>query len=310
LEFPWDVVRDVVADASNIALYVERTLAAGWWRPRAIDAHKYNAGSVLVVGASAAMSGAVALACNAAYRAGAGLVEAIVPRAQAAAVDTLCVESLVHPVAEMASGGLSDAALAVFEARARPADAMLLGPGGGEDLESARVFLDLIDAAAMPLVVDADALRAFVRLEVEPSFTQPAVLTPHDGELVSLLGITRDELSAQRRELILGCARRWNAIILHKGAPTMVAAPDGSLAVIGAGGPGLATAGSGDVLAGAVAALLAAGMPPLEAACLAAYLHGRAGDRLEEERGVAGLMARDLVDELARVVAEVEGDLR
>jgi hydroxyethylthiazole kinase-like uncharacterized protein yjeF len=306
LEIPREIAERLAGESQDAALYVDRTLARGWWRSRAIDAHKYSVGSILVVGGSAGMSGAVTLACLAAYRGGCGLVEAVVPGAQRIPIDTACIEALIHAVPETAQGGLAFESRDTILARAKRHRAVLLGPGGGGDLETARLFVDLMDTLEQPLVVDADALNALHRLQRTPAFTRPCVLTPHSGELARLLGSTSAEIAADRRAVVLRAAHDWNAVVLHKGAPTMVASPDGSLAVLGSGGPGLATAGTGDVLAGLLVTLLAAGYEVFEAACLAAYLHGRAGDLAERRRGEAGVLARDLLEALPKAVRNVE----
>jgi NAD(P)H-hydrate epimerase len=300
LEFPRDITERLAGESPTAALYVDSMLAGGWWQPRPIDAHKYSVGSVLAVGGSAGMSGAMTLACLAAYRSGCGLVEAAVPGGQRVAIDTNCIEALVHALPETESGSLAYEGRERILSLAARHRAVLLGPGGGADLETARLFVDLMESIEAPLVVDADALNALSRLQRTPGFDQPCVLTPHSGELARLLGKSSAEIAADRPAILRDVAREWNAVILHKGAPTMVAAVDGSLAVIGSGGPGLATAGSGDVLAGALAALLAAGLPAFEAACLGAYLHGRAGDLAEAAYGPAGVLARDLVDLMAK----------
>jgi len=310
LELSRELVEAEIRGAEGVALYVDRVLASGWWRPRAIDAHKYDAGAVLAVGASDGMSGAIALACNAAYRTGAGLVEAVVPGSSQRTVDTLCVESLVHAGPETETGGLGPGALDLIVERLQRKRALLLGPGGGADLATAQLFVAAMERIETPMVVDADALNALHRLQARIDFRQRAVLTPHSGELKRLLAVDAAELASDRRGVLLKAARDWRAVFVHKGAPTFVAAPDGSLAVIGSGGPGLATAGSGDVLSGCIAALLAQGHAPFEAACLGAYLHGRAGDLLEKRRGVAGILARELCDEIAAAAAEVERDHR
>lgn len=306
LAFPRAVVERAAASAPESALYVDRALAAGWWEERAVDAHKYQAGSVAVVGGSRGMSGAVALATLGAYRGGAGLVEALVPGGQALAVDIQCPEALVRGLPETADGGLSPAGLASLVERTAAREVTVLGPGAGADLETAETLLRLVDSLEGALVLDADALNAYPRLQRDPHFRIPTVLTPHSGELGRLLGMPAQVLEEDRRRWIREAAAAWNAVVLHKGAPTFVAAPDGTLAVVGSGGPALATAGTGDVLAGVIGALLAAGTPPFEAACQAAYLHGRAGDRAERLRGAKAVMARDLLDELGPAQRELE----
>jgi len=306
LAFPRAVVETAAAAAPEAALYVDRALAAGWWQERPVDAHKYQAGSVAVVGASRGMSGAAVLATLGAYRGGAGLVETLVPGGQQLAVDVQCPEALVRGLPETHQGGLSAAALAVLTERAGARDVAVVGPGAGPDLETAETLLRVLDSLEGAVVVDADGLNAYPRLQREPRFRIPAVLTPHSGELGRLLGRRGTELDADRRRWIREAAATWNAVVLHKGAPTFVAGPDGTLAVVGTGGPGLATGGTGDVLSGVIGALLAAGTPAFEAACLGAYLHGRAGDRAEATRGAAAVLARDLLEELGPAQLELE----
>ncbi len=306
LGFDRAIVEAQIDEDADTALYVDGDTVARWWPRRAVDAHKYRAGSVFAVGGSAGMSGAIALGCNAAYRSGAGLVEATVPRSVAPTVDTQCVETLVHPAAETDQGGLADSLLPGLVERSARHGAALIGPGAGSDHETATLLMELISEVDLPMVVDADGLNASSRTSRPHEFGPHTVITPHSGELSRLIGVPADDIEDDRRHWAREAARRLRATVLHKGAPTFVAHPDGRLAVIGAGGPELASAGTGDVLAGAVAALLAAGLAPFEAACAAAFAHGDAGARAAERCGVAGVMARDVLDELAAAVRALE----
>jgi NAD(P)H-hydrate epimerase len=252
------------------------------------------------------MSGAVALACLGALRAGAGLVEAAVPGKQRLAVDLTCTEVLVHGLPETEAGGLSPTALPRLLELAQRRDAVLVGPGAGADPATAGLLVELLSRLDRPAVVDADALNAFGRLQRDPRFPRVCVVTPHSGELARLLGVESAQLQVRRVELVREAAQRFGVVVLHKGAPTMVADPEGSLGVVGAGGPNLASPGTGDVLAGIVTALLAGGHPAFEAACLGAWLHGRAGDLLEPRVGIAGLIARDLLPHVASAAREAE----
>ncbi len=305
LEIPADIVRRQVEGDERAALYVDRTLAAGWWRPRPIDAHKYSVGSLLVVGGSMGMSGAVALACLGAMRAGGGLVEAMVPGSQRLAVDGACLEVLVHPCSETAEGGLSPEVLPEILERAGRHRAVLLGVGLGADLATASLACDAAERLDVPMVVDADGLNAFGRMQRPLKLPEGSVITPHSGELQRLFPEPLD-LGAGRVETLRRVAAGLGCVVLHKGAPTMVASPDGSLAVIASGNAALASAGTGDVLSGVITALLAAGYESFEAACLGAWLHGRAGDRVAARQGEAGLLARDLLDELGPAGLELQ----
>ncbi len=307
LELPRDVVvQEIAASAGHTALYVDALLAAGWWRERAVDVHKYSVGTVLVVGGSATMSGAVSLACLAALRAGAGLTVAAVPGSQRLAVDLTCTEVLVHGLAETEAGGISPSEQGRILALAQRHDAVLVGPGAGADLATAAMLVELLAALDRPAVVDADALNAFSRLQREPRLPARCVVTPHTMELSRLLNIDRARIEGDRVEVVRAAARELRAVVLHKGAPTMVAAPEGAFAVIGAGGPELASPGTGDVLAGVITALLAGGHDPFEAACLGAWLHGRAGERVAQRLGDAGLLARDLLPAVAAAAREAQ----
>lgn len=286
--------------------WIDRAEAAARWPRRAVDTHKYRAGSLLVVAGSSGMSGAAALAAQAAHRAGAGLVEVLTPAPVAAVVDGLTPESLVRGLAATDSGGLAaDLAGGILQ-RAATRSAVLLGCGVGDHPDTAALMVELCGRIEAPLLVDADGLNAFGRVASEVGFSASTVLTPHAGELARLLQTSASEIEVDRLAAAGESARRFGCTVLLKGAPTVVAGPDGRVALVGSGGPELATAGSGDVLAGAIAALLAAGLGPFDAATTGAWVHGRAGERLVTEFGTAGVVAGDLVDELARAGRELE----
>ncbi len=309
LGIPLEMIREQVKESEGAGLYVDQTLAAGWWRPRAIDAHKYSVGSLLVVGGSMGMSGAVSLACLGAMRAGAGLVEAMVPGSQRLSVDTACLEVLVRPCSETTEGGLSPEVLPEILERSRRHRAVLLGVGMGADLSTASLACEAAAALEIPMVVDADGLNAFSRLQKPMRLPRGSVITPHSGELKRLRPGELD-LEGGRVKTLRRLSAELGCVLLHKGAPTMVAAPDQEVAVIASGNQALASAGTGDVLAGVIAALLAAGLPAFEAAGLGAYLHGRAADRVSAKVGEAGLLARDLLDELGAAGRELQERVR
>lgn len=306
LDFPATVVEPVLEEAEETALWIDAAQAWRWLVPPAMDRHKYDAGAVMVVGASRGMSGAVTLACHGALRGGAGLVEAVVPEAQHDVVDAQCVETLVHAAPETSAGTLASRAREVLEERLDRHRAVILGPGAGRDDSTAAWMTAWIAENELPLVVDADALNALAEADPRPPLREQTILTPHSGELGRLLGLSTDEIRADRRAVVRDAARELGAVLLHKGAPTFVAAPDGRLAVISSGGPGLATAGSGDVLAGLCGAFLAASHEAFVAACLAAFVHGAAGDRVEAMRGIRGTVASELPAAVALVLRDLE----
>lgn len=263
----------------------------------AADANKYSVGQVLAAAGSAAFPGAAVLASLAASRSGAGYVTLLTPASAVHDARAHLASIPVVPCAEEA-GCFSAAALAELEARAPRARALLLGPGIGRTAECAafvRAALNSPSLAGLPLVLDADALFA---LACDPGMLRArreggcrTLLTPHEGEAARLLAAALGPREEAARQL----AQRFGATVVLKGPQTLVAAPDGSLRVCCNAGPELAKAGSGDVLAGMIAAFCAQGLADVDAACLGVYLHGRSGALAAAEHGVAGVVPEDLV---------------
>jgi len=257
---------------------------------------KYRAGSVLVVGGSRGLTGAAMLAALAAFRADAGYVAVAAPESALPVLEARLLEAVKRPLPEDPSGRLVPrAADAVVEA-AEKADAVAIGPGLGRSdgtKELVRILLERLDA---PVVLDADALW-----ELEP-FTRsaPTILTPHAGELARLLGTKTREVDAHRLASARRAASLFGCVVLLKGADTLVAAPREGVLVAAYGQPSLATAGTGDVLTGVVAAFLAKGMEPRLAAAAAAAAHGVASTLVPNQ---VGLVASDLLPAVQRALA-------
>ena len=235
---------------------------------------------LVVVGGSVGMAGAPALAARASLRAGVGLVTVAAPDA---------VRQIVHVLCPEATTSGPDIDPAGF-------DALAVGPGLGRSEEARGIFVRLA-AAARPAVFDADALT-LARLEIFAGRRAPTVLTPHPGEAGRLLGTDAASVNADRIGTGKSLASRSNAVVVLKGFRTVVAAPDGRVAVVLAGNPGMATGGAGDVLTGITGALLARGLSAWDAARTAAWLHGAAGDIAAEALGEESVVASDLADNL------------
>jgi NAD(P)H-hydrate epimerase len=225
--------------------------------------------------------------------------------------------SLPESAAESVRGGLGDAARRFLQATGEGKDAVGMGPGLGRDAATAETLRHLAAEITVPLVLDADALNAHAgRLETLARRQAPTVLTPHPGEMGRLLGWTTATVSKDRLAAVRQAAEVSAAVVVLKGRQTLVAAPGAAVAVNPTGNPGMATGGSGDVLTGLLTALLAQGReqgqePRLEArdaACLAVYLHGLAGDLAAQTVGQAALAAGDLVDFLGRAYARLARD--
>ena len=262
-------------------------------------AHKNSVGRVVVVGGSTGLTGAVALAARAALRSGAGTVQAAIPRSLNDVLEVKLTEEMTLPMPETAERTLALAALEPLLARAGQAEVIALGSGLSRHRDAAELVRRVVAECDRPLVIDADGLNAFEgHTEALLSAPAPRVLTPHLGEMRRLTGVDTEALEANRIDVTREWAQRWRSVLVLKGAPTVIGAPDGRATVIPTGNPGMATAGMGDVLTGAIAALIAQGLTPYDAARLGAYAHGMAGDRVAGEKGQYGLVAGDVVEAL------------
>ena len=259
--------------------------------------NKFMSGSVLVVGGSPGLSGAVCMVGEAAFRADAGYVTVVIPRSLLPPVELNLIEAVKRAAPEDENGQLTSEALPLVAELESRAQALALGPGIGRSDETRAFVRKLLERTTLPAVVDADALFG-----LEPGkWASPVVLTPHSGELAGLLGKDSAWVNEHRLTAARECADRFAAVTLLKGADTIVVSPSGEALVCEEGTPALATAGSGDVLTGVVAAFLAKGLEPALAAAAAAVAHGRAAQLIEPQVGVvAGDVARMLPQAISR----------
>jgi NAD(P)H-hydrate epimerase len=267
---------------------------------RARDAHKGDFGRALIVGGSAGMPGAPVLAAAAALRSGAGLVELAVPRSVWAAAAARLPAALAVALEETPEGRACATGPAM-ERLLRRSDAAAIGPGmdtGDGPLATLTSFLRFANESDVRCVFDADALNLLASGALDMR-TLPAtsVLTPHPGEMARLTGRERDAVQADRRGVAAAYAKERGVIVVLKGAGTVVT--DGERAFVNAtGSHALARGGTGDVLSGAIAALLAQRMDPFDAAVLAVHAHGLAGDLARKRLGAMGMTAEDVVEAL------------
>lgn len=303
LGVPPATVADVLAGARWQLCWADPAALATWLPRRPVTAHKHQAGHVWLLAGAPGYSGAAVLAARAALRGGAGLVTAATAAETAAQVAAALPEAMVRPLTAAAAAGLADAA------------AVAAGPGL-VGLEEAALQLLECAPPQQPWVLDAAVLRALAgRLDkLRGLAPERLVLTPHPGEMAGLLGCTTADVQADRLEAVQRAAEQSGAVVVLKGAPTLIAQPGrdgqpGRVCINSTGNPVLATAGSGDVLTGVIAALLAQGLGPWEAALLGVCWHGRAGDWLAHERGAAGLLAGEIGEALlpARQLLVQEG---
>jgi ADP-dependent NAD(P)H-hydrate dehydratase len=283
---------------------LERITSLPALTPRRPDSNKGTFGRILIVAGSRGMSGAAVLCGSAALRGGAGLVKVATPREvwPLVAVGNPCYMTV--PLDQDADDGFGAAALAELLEVVKGSDVVALGPGLGRGPKITKLVGTVVSQVAAPLVLDADGLNACAdRLEILDQRVGPIIVTPHPGEFGRLLGRRAAQVQADREELAGAFARRHKLIVLLKGHGTVVT--DGGRVYVNAtGNPGMATAGSGDVLTGLIAALLGQGLEPFAAAQLGAHLHGLAGDLACKNYGEAGLIASDLVDYLPRALMQ------
>jgi len=265
---------------------------------RDVQAHKHGVGTLLVIAGSQEYPGAAFLASLAGFKSGAGMLHCAVPAAPAEVIRQGLPEALVHP---LGAEHLSMAELPAILKLADQCQAAVVGPGFGRDSETLDLARALWRELAIPAVFDADALHALAGLPPLPSLA-PRVITPHSGEMRRLMEPGADP-EADRPGAALSQARARGCVVLLKGPRSLVAGPDGSLAINPLGGPELATAGTGDVLAGLLGSLMAQGLSPLDAGRLAVYTHSLAG---ETQAGAEGsLLASELCSALPRAMKQV-----
>ena len=270
-------------------------------RPR--DGHKGTFGRTLVIGGSNSYVGATVLACSGAYRTGAGLVTLATGHSVYSIVATRLTEATFLPLPETANGGISMEALGKVRAALPGYTSLVVGCGLGQSQSTFAFLNELLlgdDASSIPTVIDADALNGLATFDGWPDRMKlRAVLTPHAGEMSRLSGLPISEVE-ERRLCTAEAAAEWGQVVLLKGAFSVVASPDGETRVSPFANPVLASAGTGDVLAGVIGGLMSQGLSPFDAATCGVYLHAAAAERISQDIGDSGLMASDLLPEVPR----------
>ena len=302
--------------------------------PRPANSHKGTYGKALIVGGSVNFTGAPGLAARAAYRSGAGLVSVGAPEPTIRAMAAQLAEPtwLLFP---QDMGVIAESAAPLIRKEAASYNALLLGPGWGREDTTRDLLAKLLDPDAVhpaahhpigftssanaaedqpedtplpPLVIDADGLFLLAQLEDWwKRLPAETILTPHPGEMATLAGMDLQDVQAQRREIAVTKAQEWNVILVLKGAHTLIAAPDGRITTLPFKTSALATAGTGDVLAGLIVGMRAQGLAPFDAAVAAGYLHGLAGELAAQRIGSArSVVAGDVVEAVGAAFHSLE----
>ncbi|MDD6023135.1 MAG: NAD(P)H-hydrate dehydratase [Oscillospiraceae bacterium] len=278
--------------------YVTEEMVRAWLPGQRLESHKGDYGKLLLLCGSTGFTGAAALAAKAALRTGAGLVYLGVPDAVYPILAGKLDEPVVFPLPGNGNGRFGRYAVAEIEDRLRDKSACLVGPGIGRGYDIEAVVDAVLEKAECPVVLDADGINVLAgHIDRLDRANVPLVLTPHEGEFLRLGG----DLSRGRIAGAKAMAERTGAVIVLKGYRTITASPDGQVYVNSTGNPGMATGGSGDVLAGILTCLLGQGMEPVKAAASAVWIHGAAGDLSRDRLGVRSMLPTDMIDALSSI---------
>ncbi|MFH1889078.1 MAG: NAD(P)H-hydrate dehydratase [Candidatus Omnitrophota bacterium] len=276
---------------------------------RSPDAHKGVFGHILILAGSLRLSGAAVLCAGAAMRAGAGLVTLGIPESLARPlIKVKPQEVMLLPLPETGDGTLGAGGYARIKGFARDADILVVGPGLTRNRSTQALARKVITGIDKPMVIDADGLNALAGhleilcLPVGRKSLNAKILTPHPGEMARLLGIGVKKVQADRKGVADKFARGNKVTVVLKGHDTVVADYNGNMFINKTGNPGMATAGSGDVLSGMIAAFIGQGLGAFEASKYAVYLHGLAGDLAVAEKTAVGMVASDIIERIPEAV--------
>ena len=291
---------------------ITREWAAANLPERPLSSHKGTFGRTMVVAGSRSYVGAAYLAAAAAGRVGAGLVTLAVPESLQMAVAARATEPTYLLLPESSPGVPAAGAAALLHENLGGYSSLLVGCGLGQEPDTGHLLEQLLlsEVPLPPTVIDADGLNLLTQLRGPDwwgELASPAILTPHPGEMARLTGESAEAIGRDRVGIAVESASKWNKVVVLKGAYTVVALPNGRAMLSPYANPGLASAGTGDVLAGAIAGLLSQGLSLEVAAALGVYAHGLAGEAVTNELGAAGLLAGDLLDALPRAIKGVRG---
>lgn len=284
ISMPVKLVEDYKSDKYRLTDEIVRELLP----LRKANAHKGDAGRVVICAGSPGYTGAAALASDAAVKAGAGLVSLYTPLSSRDVLAIKLTEVMVHGLLERMPGILGGGAASDVASSAEAADVLAIGPGLGTSESTQEAVRTILQKITTPVVIDADALTALAgHTEILPAMQAPKVLTPHPGEMARLTGLEIAEIEADRINVAKKYAEQWQAIVVLKGAPTVIGCPNGTVYVNSTGNSSLATGGSGDVLTGIIAGLAAQEISLQEAAICGVYLHGLAAELTGIDIGLA-----------------------
>lgn len=295
--------RALIDDPSIRYNLITAEMLRGFLKPRRADTHKTTYGHLLVLAGSPGMTGAAYMTAMAAMRTGAGLVTAGVPESLHNIMEAKTIEVMTAALPETTDKAFGPVSWPRIREILKNKTALVIGPGVGNRKDIYLLIEKIVSEIEVPLLIDADGLNALAEdVSVLKSMTSPVVLTPHPGEMARLLKTTAGEVQADRLGAATRLATLTGATVVLKGAGTVIAGADGQVYINTTGNAGLATAGTGDILAGMIGALLAEGYSPVEAAIAGAHIHGLAGDAVKDATGEIGMIATDLLPRIPPIL--------
>lgn len=264
------------------------------------NTNKSDYGHIFVIAGSLGMTGAAYLTTQAALLSGSGLVTLGIPKSLNTILARKLVEVMTLALPETRQQSLSLRAFSEIEKfiNLRKPNVLAIGPGLSQNKETQALIRKIVSKLDLPMVIDADGLNALKN----PRMTVGTVITPHPGEMARLLGVSVKEVQKDRKNVAKQTAAKYNTTVVLKGHKTVIASPKGQVYVNNTGNPGMATAGSGDVLTGMIASFVGQGIEPFDAVKLGVYLHGKAGDLAAKDVGQASLKATDILNSIARAI--------
>ncbi len=271
------------------------------------DAHKGDCGHLFVIAGSEGKTGAAILTAKAAVRSGAGLVTMAVPESVNRTIESCVTEAMTCPLPETSKKIIKIEAFNIIKKLLKGKNCIAAGPGLGTENNVKKLIYGLIEASEIPMVIDADALNAISENpEILKKAKAPLILTPHPKEMARLIKKDVRYVCEEKMDAAKKFAEKYNAILILKGAGTIIAMPDGSVFINSSGNQGMASGGTGDVLTGIIAGFVSQGYTPAISAIAGVYMHGAAGDAVARKKGFAGLIASDIIEALPYEIKKYE----
>lgn len=298
-----------VTNAFKSNMFIVKSEDVGQVLPRrSLQVHKHSVGKVFVLAGSRGMTGAAAMAASSVMRAGAGAVILGTPASVYPILAKKLTEVMVVPLPETTEGTLSLNAYDMLLKHIQWSDIVIIGPGISRNSETKELICRITNECGKPLLIDADGLNVLSEKNnaLKKHKSKEIIITPHIGELSRLMGIPVEEIERNRIEIVKQAAQQFKLTVVLKGAPTVTATEIGEVYINSTGNPGMATAGSGDVLSGLIGGLWAQGMSRIAAAYSGVFIHGKAGDLAKRQYGEKSLMATDIQQLLPQSILEIE----